>query len=198
VIEPDIKQLVERAIRGDDDAFAELYRRKSWDIFCCANRVIADRDDAEDAAQEAVLIMYQSIRRLQRPEAFYAWMHRIIARHCFRFLRLEGEEKADITLLDNLLTEERFEFLPDEYLQRKNIRDKLLTIIGRLPLKRRDAVILYYYDDLSYTQIARVMNISISAVSTSLLRARNDIRKELEKESGTQTENPCIPEGKAI
>ncbi|MDR1028215.1 MAG: RNA polymerase sigma factor [Clostridiales Family XIII bacterium] len=198
MIEPDIKQLVERAIRGDDDAFAELYRRKSWDIFCCANRVIADRDDAEDAAQEAVLIMYQSIRRLQRPEAFYAWMHRIIARHCFRFLRLEGEEKADITLLDNLLTEERFEFLPDEYLQRKNIRDKLLTIIGRLPLKRRDAVILYYYDDLSYTQIARVMNISISAVSTSLLRARNDIRKELEKESGTQTENPCIPEGKAI
>jgi RNA polymerase sigma-70 factor (ECF subfamily) len=192
LIEPEIKELVEKAIRGDDAAFSELCRRKSKDILYYVGKLISNKDDAEDAAQEAILSMYQGIRRLQHPEAFYAWMYRVITNRCFNFLGAQGAgrmKEIDITLFDDRLTEEKAEFLPEEYLQREDVRSRLIAIINRLPRKRRSAVLMYYYEDLSYAEIAYALNVSVSTVSTNLMRARNDIRKELEKEMEARTEN---------
>jgi RNA polymerase sigma-70 factor (ECF subfamily) len=188
VIEPEIKKLVERAIRGDENAFTELCRKKSRDILYHVSKLIANKESAEDTAQEVVISMYRDIHNLKQPEAFYAWMYRVIANRCFRTLSKTNSERrmrqSDIIQIDDLLTEERVEFLPYEYLQREDIKSRLIAIIEKLPRKRRSAVIMYYYNDLSYAEIAYALDVSISTVSTNLMKARDAIKKELEIQMG--------------
>jgi RNA polymerase sigma-70 factor (ECF subfamily) len=185
VIEQDIKRLVEKAILGEEDAFVELCQKKSRDILYYVSKLTPNKDDAEDLAQEVIINMYKSIRNLKQADAFYAWMHRIITNLCFRALNRRKSEAGvvlnDIDKFDNILIEDKTEFLPDQYLQQKDVKRRIMDIVNKLPRKKREAVIMYYYDDMSYAEIAYALNVSVSTISTNLLRAKESIRKELEE-----------------
>jgi RNA polymerase sigma-70 factor (ECF subfamily) len=177
--------MVSRAIRGDADAFEALVREYSKTILYQARRYIRHPDEAEDAAQEAVIAMYESIHTLRKPEAFRSWMYRLVKFVCLKHIRdlsarRGGQDAGDIDDYADSLASDRREEDPSLSAEDRERSAQILRIIGTLPEKQREALVLHYYDGLSYREIAKAIGSTTSTVSTNILKAKRKIVRELE------------------
>ncbi|MDR0875308.1 MAG: sigma-70 family RNA polymerase sigma factor [Clostridiales Family XIII bacterium] len=177
----EIVALARKAKRGDRAAFEELCRRKQRSILFTAYTMLGSNADAEDAAQETIITMYRSINELKSPEAVSAWIETIVRSRCIEILRrrtkYEGDEDIDDESI--VLVEENREFLPEAYAEDEAMSDRLYEIILGLPEKRRETILQYYYEDLSYKEIAEITGTSVKTVSTNLMKARKMIKDKL-------------------
>jgi RNA polymerase sigma-70 factor (ECF subfamily) len=176
--------LVRKASRGDKTSFEKLYLAKSKSILFSALSIVKDYHLAEDAAQEVVVAMYRHIGKLRDPAAFEAWMQRIVTNECYRLLsKISGRmEDFDDDEPQDIADDDR-DFLPEKYAEDKELGNRLFAAIEQLPRKKRQAITLYYYNNLSYEEIAYAMDSSIKSVSSNITRARQMIREMLEKEN---------------
>lgn len=190
-----IFSLAAKASHGDMEAFELLLQEKSRHILYNAYDILKNHHDAEDAAQEIVVKMYQHIGNLREPENFNAWLHKIIHNVCISKIRkskyykndLDVEAVMDTTFCESLIEKDR-EFLPHTFAEDESLREALLNTIKELPRRRRRAILLYYYEDLSQREIAQIMNVSESTVASNILRARKDIKEKLEAKTGVDIE----------
>ncbi|MDR0357551.1 MAG: sigma-70 family RNA polymerase sigma factor [Clostridiales Family XIII bacterium] len=182
VKDKDISKLVIEAQRGDIASFEELYRIFAKSILYHVRGLLVNKQDTEDAAQEVVLEMYKSIRGLRSPYAFSSWMHRIIANVCYARNDKEKalDERARVDSYGGVLSDQDKDVCPEEVANEKDRAILLANIINGLSESRRRAVIMYYYDGMSYKEIAKALGVTISTVSTNILKAKKMIRKEIE------------------
>ncbi|MDR0854216.1 MAG: sigma-70 family RNA polymerase sigma factor [Clostridiales Family XIII bacterium] len=189
-----LRQLVEHAQTGDKGAFEELYKHKLRSILYNIGSYIKNPTEVEDVAQEVGLIVYKKLPELRNPEAFNAWLGRIVTNECYRVLRgtNKRDQELDIDDFEDIICEENKEFLPEEFAESRELREIILRTISKLPSQRKRMIIMYFYDDLSYKEIAEAMDVAISSVSTGIMRAKKMIKEDLEKE---MKKNPTM--GKA-
>ena len=109
-------RLVENAIKGDTQAFEELYEQKFRHILYYANSIMANQAESEDVAQETVVKMYRNINTLRDPKLFNSWLRSIIVNECRMMIRKNHMERntLDIKDYEDLMPEKRMEFLPEE------------------------------------------------------------------------------------
>ncbi len=172
---------VQRTLAGDPQAFGELVRRYERDVFNLAYRMLNERGEAEDAAQEAFMRAYVNLDRYDPERPFKTWLLSITSNHCIDRLRrrrltwlsleeplpphpaltsdIPGPEEALLTSERNLLVQEMLADLSPEY---------------------RLAVILRYWYDLSYAEIAEMLGTTESAIKSRLFRARQALADYLE------------------
>ncbi|MDR3305108.1 MAG: RNA polymerase sigma factor, partial [Clostridiales Family XIII bacterium] len=181
--EQQIIELARKAKNGDREAFEELCRHKTRSVVFNALAYVKNLSDAEDIAQEVLMLMFRSIHTLKEPETIDIWILRIIQNKCKRFLDQNRKYAANLDIDDEMIVaeEEKKEFLPEAYAQDKDLRHRLYEIVMSLPEKRREAVVMYYYDDLSTKEIAEVTGTSVQNVTSSITRARKMIKEEIEK-----------------
>jgi RNA polymerase sigma factor (sigma-70 family) len=179
-------ELVKKASAGDINAFEELYSLKLRTILYHINSLLKSPDEAEDVAQEVGLRIFQSLPALKAPEAFHVWMQRIITTECYRHMHKNDRVKtyANIDDYTDTVEEENKEFLPDEFAEAEDQKRIILRIIGKLPPQRKRIIIMYYYDDMSYKDIAYALGLTTSTVSTSIMKAKKMIKKEIERKTG--------------
>ncbi|MDR1293069.1 MAG: sigma-70 family RNA polymerase sigma factor [Clostridiales Family XIII bacterium] len=181
-----IVKLARKSIKGNRKAFEELCRLKQREIFFNALTILRDTCAAEDAAQETILSMFLDIRTLRNPEAVNSWIYTITRNKCFRALKAKNASAMELDIEDvnveGAITEDDREFLPEAYAEDEAMRDRIYEIVLSLPEKRREAIMLYYYEDMSYREIAEVTGISAKTVSGNITRARAMIKSELEKD----------------
>ncbi len=156
--------LVIRAQDGDSEAFNELVCRHQDFVYRQALSYLHDRDSAKDAAQEVFIKAYRGLAYFHNDSLFQAWLYRICKNHCLNIIRrLKIEEDA------------RFELgvgvNPDLSLQLR-----LKKLISKLGDDYREIIILRYYQDLKYDEIARLLSISISTVKIRLFRAKKMLK----------------------
>lgn len=178
-----LQAIVERAIHGEAEAFTELLEAKGRDILYIAMNLMKNLHDAEDVAQEVAVKIKNNITTLKSPEAFQAWMYRIILNTCNEMRRKSKKykEEAPMDQYSYILHEENREFLPYEYVEDTEKRKILMDVIKQLPYRNRECIILFYYEGLSYAQIAALLEISTKKVDHALNRAKKLIRKGLEQ-----------------
>jgi RNA polymerase sigma-70 factor (ECF subfamily) len=176
-------EIVERAKAGDAAAFQTLIESKLKSILLQAMNILHNQQDAEDATQEIVLSVYNNISKLRDPHVFNAWLNRIIVNTCNTNLSKKirrneslGTEEFYVSIID-----EDLDFLPDEHLAGKEHREKIRHIINDLPERRRDAIRMYYFDEMTYVEIARIMNVTVSSVSAYIVKAKKQIKKKYDK-----------------
>lgn len=188
-----------KASAGDSNAFDELYRLKLRTILFHVSRLIKNAEDVEDVAQEVGIQMYRGIAALRNPEAFNGWMQRIVTNECYRYLRKNTRKTDQLNIDDfvNIIEEEKKEFLPKECLESEELKRVIMEAIDRLPPKRKRAIIMYYYDDMSTKEIAYALGISLATVSTNIMRGKKMIRGELEKKMGAERKQSA-PGGRTI
>lgn len=183
--------LAKKAIRGNKRAFESLCKSKEREMFFHAYTILGNHHDAEDIVQETIFSMFRNIGNLKDPNAIDAWIIRIIKNNCTSLFRKQAKHIYDVDIDDedekiDLIEDDR-DFLPEAYAEDKQERERIYKIVQQLPEKRREAILMYYYNDLSYKEIADINSISIDTVASSISKARAMIKKELKKLSEYNT-----------
>ncbi|KND60768.1 RNA polymerase sigma factor RpoE [Candidatus Burkholderia verschuerenii] len=146
------------------------------EIVALAARMLGDRDEADDMAQEAFLRIWKIAPRWRRGEArFDTWLHRVTLNLCYDRLRKTRES----ALGDDLPEEADSATLPDERLERAGTSDRIARALERLPARQREALVLQYYQDLPNTEAAALMGVSVDALESLLARARRNLKSAL-------------------
>ncbi|MDR0817050.1 MAG: sigma-70 family RNA polymerase sigma factor [Clostridiales Family XIII bacterium] len=180
--EQKIVELARRSVKGDKKAFEDLIRAKQRGLLFAAYTILKDRADAEDAVQEAIISMYRHIGKLRSPEAVSAWAEKIVRNESYRIYqaRTGRQDEADIDDEGIDVAEDARDLLPEKYAEDSAFRDQLYKSVLTLPTAKREAIIMYYYEDLSYKEIAKVTGTSINTVATNLNKARTALKRKLE------------------
>jgi RNA polymerase sigma-70 factor (ECF subfamily) len=170
-------ELVARCKRGDRAAYEELVRATHRRVYSLAYRMVGDRGDAEDVAQEAYLRMFRGLAGFREEAAFETWMHRIVANCAVSHLRRRGR------FGDLVRDEEPPERpTPDRAQEITVQRDDLTRGLASLPEGQRVCLLLKDVYDLSVREVAQEVGIEEGAVKVRLHRARKRLKEMLEEE----------------
>jgi len=179
------RALVERAARGDREAFGLLVRRHQDRVFNVAYQVVRNREDALDVAQDAFVKAFASLPSFKGEASFSTWTHRIVvnlAIDCLRRRRRAGPTEYDDR---KAASEEGAARLaapddPQSALETRQIRSILARGIEALPPLHRAVLILREVEGLSYEEIARAVGCSLGTVMSRLFHARRKLQKVME------------------
>jgi len=173
-------RLVKKARSGNQDAFCDLVNLKGKSIVYIATNLMGNKADGEDAAQEAVIALGRNIGKLKKAELFDAWMYRIVFNVCMDAKRKKAkatESSVELDAAADLVPEKSKEVLPEEMLQDGETKEEIMAAINGLPERYRLFVLLHYYEDKSYAEIAEMMHVSEQVVANTLNRARQKMRE---------------------
>lgn len=164
------ERFVEAAQNGHLESFGVLYERYYSPIFALAYSVLADRNAAEDAAQETFAVACREIGSLRSRDKFAAWLAAICRNVSRQMRRVERKSIVADDLRPGGTQSSQTDHL-----------DVVRSAVWKLPAAERELVVLRYYDGFSHEQISRVLDISPGAVSGRLLRARQKIAHYLRR-----------------
>ena len=174
------RDLVERAMAGDHDAFTELARVKVGRLFVVARLILRDEVAAEDATQEAMVAAWRHIRGLRDPDRFDAWLHRLLVNACHREAG-QGRRRNAIEIHVSTLEAPQ----PDPTLGLFD-RDELERGFRRLKTDQRAVLVLHYYVGLPLDDVARALSVPRGTVRSRLHRATQAMRAALEADARLQ------------
>ncbi len=176
----DSVEAIARARAGDSEAWGDLYRVYAPAIFRFCRRALPTREDAEDATTEVFMKVRDKLHQYDATRPFTSWLYKVAANHCWDLLRRrkirQDKETED---LDTLPLEH-----PDanqlEQLIEQRTSEEVRKALDKLPSRARMALVLRYYSDMSYDEIADELGVRRAFVGVVLLRARHELRQALE------------------
>ncbi|MSO19529.1 MAG: sigma-70 family RNA polymerase sigma factor [Acidobacteria bacterium] len=181
--------LVHRAKEGDVASFSELVSRHERKVFRLTQHIIGNREDAEDALQEAFLKAYTKLDQFQEGAQFSTWLVRIAVNESLMKLRKRRHTPFTISLDepiesdDGLIPREigQWEDNPESKFAQQEVREILDQELKSMPEAFRTVLVLRDLEQISTEETARLLEISIPAVKSRLLRARLHLREKLNK-----------------
>jgi len=164
---------IQAALRGDATAFTRLVEMYQRPVYNLAYRMLGDGDEAEEAAQETFLRAYTQLSTYQPERKFSSWLFSIASHYCIDRLRrrrlnwlsIENDEAPDEVLSSA-------EPDPEGMMIRKEKEAVVHKMLAMLPPDYRLPVVLRYWYDMSYEEIAETTHSTVSAVKSKLFRAR--------------------------
>ncbi len=163
---------------GDSDAFAKLYDLYKNNAVRTAYLITGNRASAEDVAQEAFVKCYLEIGKLQNPECFRTWFYRLLVRTAWRHAEIE-KRSVPVQEVFEESKPSGGKTTEQQYLDTET-SNILYKQIRKLDKKKRTAVMLYYYSELSTREIAQVMGCLEGTVKSRLHFARKTLKSNLE------------------
>lgn len=163
---------IERARAGDQEAFAHLVEAYQVAVYNLAYRMLGNASEAEDAAQETFLRAYSRLSTYQPDKRFSTWLLAIASHYCIDCLRRQRFTWLSLDDLPPWRWPSSKEDQPEEKVLQQERRDEVREMLDQLPAQYRAAVILRYWYDLSYREIAEVMGTTENAIKSRLHRAR--------------------------
>jgi RNA polymerase sigma-70 factor (ECF subfamily) len=178
--DPDIQLMLDFA-NGDDSAFNQIMGKYKGIVIGITRRYFNDRSRAEDIAQEVFLRIYLSKNKYKPKSKLSTWIFRITANLCLNDIRSRKREEGNLDLInDNTSSTDRELDIIDK-LEKEELNETVRSALLSLPERQRLAVLLSKYDGLSYQEISKILNCSISAVDSILQRAKQTLKKQLNK-----------------
>lgn len=183
---PDDWKLLADTAAGDGAAFRALVERHQARVLALCHRMLGDRAEAEDAAQEVFLKTYRKAARLVPRGQLFTWIYRVAANHCLNLLRRRNLVRF-LSLSESPETEPGLALRPaseapgpDRRLDSRARWEATRQAIERLPATQRAVLVLARFEGLSYRQIAETLDISEGAVESRLVRAMRSLRRAQE------------------
>jgi len=166
--------LMAQVARGDRGAYQRLARRHLPAMLGLARRILGNAADAEDVAQEAMLRVWTHAPRWQPLAAFRTWLTRVVVNLC-----LDRKRRAPWVALE--AAGEIEDPAPDagERAEAAERERRLAAAIAKLPARQRAAIMLTYGEGMSNAQVAEMLDATVSAVETLLVRGKQNLRRAL-------------------
>ena len=177
------RDLVERARKGDHDAFAELAGAAISRLDATAWLMIRDADRATDAVQNALVRAWRDLPALRDPDRFDAWLHRLLVNACIDELRRVKKHRLDLDITD--LSD------PPSVSDTTSVsadRDQLERGFRRLGPEERAVLVLHHYLDLPLPQVASTLGIPLGTAKSRLYRGLREMRAALDADDRTGSE----------
>lgn len=182
-------ELIQRLKNRDEAAFRYLVDTYQDRVYNTAIGIVQNAEDAEDVAQEVFIQVYRSIGDFKGESKLSTWLYRIATTRSLDLLRSRKSKKR-FGFIQRLLGENNepvFEIPdfnhPGVALERKENAAKLFRTIARLPGNQKAAFVLHKIEGLSYQEVSEIMKTSLPAVESLMHRAKQNLRKMLEKDS---------------
>jgi RNA polymerase sigma-70 factor (ECF subfamily) len=173
-------EVVARARAGDAEAWGELYRDFAPAIFRFCRRALPTREDAEDATMDIFTKLKDILSQYDETRSFSAWLYRVSANHCWDILRRrkirQDKETEDV---DEVPLEHPDPNQLDRLIEQRT-SEEVRAALQKLGPRARMALVLRYYSDMSYDEIADALGVRRAFVGVVLLRARHELRQALE------------------
>ena len=182
------RDLVERARKGDHDAFAELAGAAISRLDATAWLMLRDADRATDAVQNALVRAWRDLPTLRDPDRFDAWLHRLLVNSCIDVIRRDRRQRFDVDIAD----------LSDPPSSADAVsgiadRDQLERGFSRLEPEERAVIVLHHYLDLPLPEVAATLGIPLGTTKSRLYRGLKAMRAALDADARP---GPDIREGR--
>jgi RNA polymerase sigma-70 factor (ECF subfamily) len=170
--------LVERARRGDHDAFAELAGAAIRRLDATAWLMLRDTDRATDAVQNTLLRAWRDLPTLRDPDRFDAWLSRLLVHACMDELRRSRRRRLDVEITDTT-------DLPSvaDDISAIADRDQLERGFSRLEPEERAVIVLHHYLDLPLPEVAATLRIPLGTAKSRLYRGLREMRAALDADA---------------
>lgn len=180
-----IKKRIKQVIKGDQDAFAEIVEIYSNSIYQLGYRMLGNRHEAEDIAQEAFIRAYVNIKSFNQDLKFSTWLFRIATNLCIDRIRKKKPDyylDAEVSGTDGLTMYSQLASnspLPENELESLELQDSVQKEILKLPEKYRSVIVLKYIEELSLNEISEILDLPLGTVKTRIHRGREALRQQL-------------------
>lgn len=184
-MDPLINKRIKQVLKGDQSAYADIVSLYQQSLHQVCYRMLGNKEEAEDAAQEAFIKAYIHLHTYDQKRKFSTWLYRIATNLCIDRIR---KKKPDYYLdaevpgtegLDMYSQLAADELLPEEELERMELQERIQYEISRLPDKYRAVIILKYIEELPLQEISDILDIPLGTVKTRVHRGREALRKQL-------------------
>ena len=178
-------QMIQRVLRGDEDAFSLLVRKYQKQVHALAWRKIGDFHIAEEITQDTFLKAYKRLATLKEPQRFVGWLYVIAANLCNSWLRkkrlpthsLEHLEQEDKDQLEKGAYSE-FVVEENERISGQTQRHVVKKLLAKLPESERTIITLHYFGEMSSTEIGEFLGVSANTIKSRLRRAQQRLKKD--------------------
>ncbi len=180
-----INKRINEVLKGNQDAFEEIVTLFQHRLYHVCYRMLSNRQEAEDIAQEAFVRAYINIHTFDQKRKFSTWLFRIATNLCIDRIR---KKKPDYYLDANVPGTEGLTMysqiaaageLPEEEIERMETRERIQYEIGRLSDKYRSVIILRYIEELPLQEISDILELPLGTVKTRVHRGRAALRKQM-------------------
>lgn len=176
------EDVVKKVQQGDVESFGILVSRFEARLLRYGRRFLSSRDDIVDLVQDIFIRVYTNINSFNLSFKFSSWIYRIAHNVFVNALRQQKNFPVlYFDFFDELLPLGGETESPEDESVRNEIRQELVTLLDSLPLKYREILILFYFEDMDYDSIADILHIPISTVGVRLRRGKTYLKKILTK-----------------
>jgi len=178
----DEKKILKKLGRGDANALAELLDMYQDFVYTIARRMVKQKEAAEEITQDVFVKVYYKLHTFKKDSKFSTWLYTIVYRTCLNYLQKKSRLVNDISLPDKddggpLYDERAVESWTDD--QDYDRREILWQAVDKLKMEQGLVITLYYLQQLSVKETAKVMSIPENTVKTHLARGRNNLKQIL-------------------
>ncbi|HMD44338.1 MAG TPA: sigma-70 family RNA polymerase sigma factor [Candidatus Acidoferrum sp.] len=176
-IEP--TELIARARAGDTAAWGDLYKEYAPAIFRFCRRAMPTREDAEDATMEVFMKLRNKLSQYDQSRSFTAWLYKVAANHCWDMLRRRKiRQDREIGEIEDMPLEAPEPNQLEKLIEERS-SEEVRKALEKLGVRARMALVMRYYSDMSYDEIADALGVRRAFVGVVLLRARHELRQAL-------------------
>lgn len=180
-----VKTRISEVLKGDQNAYGEVVELYKDKVFQLCYRMLGNRHDAEDIAQEAFIRAYININSFNLNKKFSSWIYRIATNLCIDrmrkkkpdyFLDAEVPGTEGLTMYSQVASKSP---LPETELESMELQETVQAEIIKLPEKYRSVIVLKYMEELSLNEISEILDLPLGTVKTRIHRGREALRQQL-------------------
>ncbi|GIN63325.1 ECF RNA polymerase sigma factor SigW [Robertmurraya siralis] len=180
-----VKKRIKQVLKGDQNAYAEIVEIYKDKVFQLCFRMLGNRHEAEDMAQEAFIRAYVNIASFNIDLKFSTWLYRIATNLCIDRIRKKKPDfylDAEVSGTDGLTMYSQVpsdSALPEEEVESIELHETIQREIAKLPEKYRSVIVLKYIEELSLNEISEILDMPLGTVKTRIHRGREALRHQL-------------------
>jgi RNA polymerase sigma-70 factor (ECF subfamily) len=181
-----VKKRIKQVIKGDQDAFGDIVEIYKNSVYQLCFRMLGNRHEAEDMAQEAFIRAYVNIHTFNQDLKFSTWLFRIATNLCIDRIRKKKPDyylDAEVAGTEGLTMYSQIPDktpLPENEVESLELHETIQKEILKLPEKYRSAIVLKYIEELSLNEISEILDLPLGTVKTRIHRGREALRQQLQ------------------
>ena len=183
-------EIISRVLSGNTRSFTDLVDRHKDKAMTLAMRMLRNREEAEEAVQDAFVRAFNALGQFEKRSTFSTWLYRILFNVCSTILSKRGEPVQSISSDKNKEEWEDeipdFSEIPDSIVEGEEFRRQVIEALNELPPLYSGIATMFYLDDLSYEEIVTITGSPLGTVKARLFRARAMLRDGIVRRIGTE------------